>query len=53
MPIPFFTLIDFGLVMSTNRKKIKEIRKGRQLEKERRTASESERKLDLAEIARQ
>ena len=46
------TVIDFGIVKSSNEKKRKEIRKRRQLEMKKKTATELERKLDLAELAR-
>ena len=48
----FVTVIDFGLVRSTNENKKKELRKRRQLEKGRKTAIELGRQLDLEEIAR-
>ena len=48
----FVTVIDFGLVKSTNEKKKKELRKRRKLEKGRKTAIELGRQLDLEEIAR-
>ena len=46
------TVIDFGIVKSSNEKKRKEIRKRRQLEMKKKTATELERKLDLEELAR-
>ena len=48
----FVTVIDFGLVRSTNENKKKELRKRRQLEKGRKTAIELGRQLDLEDIAR-
>ena len=46
------TVIDFGIVKSSNEKKRKEIRKRRQLEMKKKTATELERKLDLKELSR-
>ena len=49
----FITVIDFGLVLSTNGKKMKELKKQDSLRKKGRQPLELTRKLVMAEVSRQ